>query len=113
MKGIVELTVPNERFSAIDYFLEKVEELGEVTGVKITVSSYERTQQDPYIHQDKSWEGESGKWVGEETTIGDKYYPPLIYFLLKLDNGEAIVKRIEYGKKVFEFGCNYNVVIDY
>lgn len=113
MSGIVKLTVPKERFSAIDYFLEKLDELGEVTGIKITVSSYERTKQDPYIHQDTREKGKCEKWVGEETTIGDRYYPPLIYFLIKLNNGDALVTRIEYGEKVFEFEETYNVVIDY
>lgn len=117
MKGIATITVPKERYSAIDYLLERFDELeeilGEVTGAILTASAYERTKEDPYIYQDQDENSEYEKWVGEETTIGDKYYPPLIYFLSKQDNGEALVIRIEYGKQVFEFGDNYNVVIDY
>lgn len=117
MKVPVEIKMPKERFSAIDYFLERLDELekilGEVTGVKLTASSCERMEQDPYIYQDTSENGECEKWVGEETTIGDKYYPPLIYFLSKQNNGEALVKEIQYGEEVFEFACDYNVVIDY
>ena len=118
MKVPVEIKMPEERFSAIDYFLERLDELketlGEVTGIKLTTSSYKRTKQDPYIYQDTSESGEYEKWVGEETTIGDKYYPPLIYFLSKQNNGEVLVKKIQYGEEVFEFACDdYNVVIDY
>lgn len=117
MKGIATITVPKERYSAIDYLLERFDELeeilGEVTGAILTASAYERTKEDQYIYQDSDENGEYEKWVGEEITIEGEYYPPLIYFLSKRDNGEAIVRRIEYGKQVFEFGDNYNVVIDY
>lgn len=119
MQGTIKITLPEERFSSIDYFLEEVERLeeviGKVTGIKLTVSSYNRMKQDLYIYQDTNENGEYEKWVGEETTIGDKYYPPLTYFLSKQNNGEALVKRIKYGEKVFEFQSesNYNVIIDY
>ena len=117
MKDIVRITVPKERYSAIDYFLERFDELeknlGKVTGAKLTASAYERTKQDPYIHQDTEENGEYEKWVGEEATIGDKYYPPLIYFLSKQDTGKTLVRMIEYGEQVLEFADNYNVVIDY
>ena len=112
MQEMIKLTLPKERFSPIDYFLEKENELKSVTGIKLTTSSYTRMKQDPYIYQDfKS--GEYERWVGEETTIGDKHYPPLIYFLFKQDDGGALVKRIEYKEKVFEFEPDYNVLIDY
>lgn len=115
MQEIIKITVPKKRFSPIDYFLEEVEGLGEVRGIKLTVSSYNRMKQDPYIYQDTNENDKYEKWVGEETTIGDKYYPPLTYFLSKQNDGEALVKRIEYGEKVFEFQSefNYNVIIDY
>jgi len=113
MQEMIKLTLPKERFSPIDYFLEKENELERVTGIKLTTSSYARMKQDPYIHQDSNETGEYEKWVGEEITIGDKYYPPLIYFLSIQDDGGALVKRIEYEQKVFEFDHNYNVLIDY
>lgn len=117
MKGIEKITVPKERYSAIDYLLETLseleEKLGEVTGVTLTASAYERTKQDPYIYQDTSESGEYEKWVGEETTIGGKYYPPLTYFLSKQDNGEALVKSIKYGEQVFEFKGDCNLIVDY
>lgn len=107
-----KIKLPKERYSPIDFFLEERKKFKKVNGIKLTVSAYNRMKQDPYIYQDIE-EGNFEKWVGEETTIDGKYYPPLTYLLVKQDDGTAIVLRIEYGDLIFDFGKKCNVKIDY
>ena len=126
MTGIIQLIVPPERFSAIDYFLEQVDELNinvnDVEGIKITASAYQRMTKDPYLVKKNVTNNELGTfedWVGEEITIGDTYYPPLFYTLVILDDGSALVRWVEYTKSsvkktlVFEAKTDYNIEIDW
>ena len=118
MDEIIRLIVPPHRFSAIDYFLEEVDGLSkEITGIKLTVPAYNRMTEDPYLKcfNVLTIEGKTfAYWVGEEITIEGKYYPPLRFTLLMLDDGSALVRNIDCGDKTFVFESDtYNLEIDY
>lgn len=78
MKKITIMRLPDKRKSAIDYFFDMAKSDIDVmikSSIYISPMCVIAMVDDPYLHFTDN------RWVGDEVTIGDVYYPPLSYEL--------------------------------
>ena len=114
IKGVIIMTylvIPKNRYSCIDWFLEKTENPQDEGGIKIEESAYERMKQDPYLRL-MEYEGNIEIWIGDEVTLNGVYFPPLQFTIEKVEDG-YLVLEIRNGTDVYSYSRDYSVILRY
>ena len=110
---MLELKVPKEKFSALDYLLERGDPSG-YKGILLTVSAYNRNLEDPYFTRTRISSVVGAElWKSDEMTLDGVHYPA-ISFVIQYHPDGYIVRELEYDGKMYNFSSTeYDVRIDY
>lgn len=97
------LRLPKERYSPIDFYLDKVKakEIPKANILKLTKSAFDRMRIDTYFFTQGKIQD---TWIGREITI-DGDYPILQYVVMPRENMYYILS-IKSGSDISIFGFN-------